>query len=60
MPIYHVVWTIEVSARDIREAAGKALLIQRDPRNTNTLFEVAPIDTNDYHQIEVDPLLALI
>ena len=55
MPVYHVIWSIQVSAANPLEAAGKALIIQRDPRNTHTLFEVSEDEADDYHQIQIDP-----
>ena len=33
-------WEIDVDARTAREAAGKALRIQRDPRSIATVFDV--------------------
>jgi hypothetical protein len=40
MPDYHVNWEIELSADSPREAAAKALAIQRDPDSIATVFEV--------------------
>ena len=35
-----VKWEIDVDARTAREAARQALMIQRDPESTATVFEV--------------------
>jgi hypothetical protein len=40
MAMYKVRWEIEVDARSHREAARKALEIQRDPESIATVFEV--------------------
>jgi hypothetical protein len=37
---YRVKWEIDVDARSPREAAHKALKIQRDPESIATVFEV--------------------
>jgi hypothetical protein len=37
---YRVVWEIDISADSPREAAEKALAIQRDPNSTATVFDV--------------------
>lgn len=55
MPVFRVIWQIEVSAANHLEAAGKAFIIQRDPRNTQTLFEVSEGETDDFRQVEIDP-----
>jgi hypothetical protein len=40
MKTYMVVWTIELDATSPRDAAQQALLIQRDPESTATVFEI--------------------
>lgn len=40
MPEYHVVWEIELNADSPRNAAVKALAIQRDPHSIATAFDV--------------------
>ena len=40
MPDYRVRWEIDIVADNPREAAEKALAIQRDPKSTATFFEV--------------------
>jgi hypothetical protein len=40
MPEYHVTWEIELIADAPREAAVKALAIQRDPDSIATVFDV--------------------
>jgi len=40
MAMYKVRWEIDVDARSHREAARKALKIQRDPESLATVFEV--------------------
>ena len=42
---YHVVWEIDVDATSYRQAAKKALEIQRDPNSTATVFDVYRTDT---------------
>ena len=41
MPEYQVVWKIEIDADNATEAAARALIIQRDPESTATVFEVS-------------------
>jgi hypothetical protein len=45
MSEYKVTWTIDLDAKSPRDAARKALEIQRDPDSTATCFEVA------YHKV---------
>jgi len=40
MPLFRVRWEIDVDAEDQREAAQRALDIQRDPESIATVFEV--------------------
>ena len=42
---YHVVWEIDICATSYRQAAKKALEIQRDPDSTATIFDVYGMDT---------------
>lgn len=39
MPEYRVVWEIDIEADTPKEAAKKALKIQRDPESTATVFD---------------------
>jgi hypothetical protein len=43
---YHVIWEIDVDATSYRQAAKKALQIQRDPGSTATVFDVYRTDTS--------------
>ncbi len=49
MDEYTVVWTIELTARTLREAAEQALKIQRDKNSMATVFVVdgEQIDLSD-------------
>lgn len=38
---YHVTWEIDIGAASPKEAAEKALAIQRDPGSLATVFDVA-------------------
>jgi hypothetical protein len=40
MPIYHLTWEIDIDASSPREAAEKALAIQRDQGSIATVFDV--------------------
>ena len=42
---YLLKWEIDIYASSPASAAGKALIIQRDPRSTATIFEVKNLDT---------------
>lgn len=53
MPTYFVSWEIDIDADSPREAAEKALAIQRDPESTATVFQVLEHDTeNDMETID--------
>lgn len=41
MPTYLVTWKIDIEADNAEEAAAQALICQRDPESTATVFEVA-------------------
>lgn len=47
MPTYFVTWEIEIDADSPREAAEKALKIQRDQDSTAVVFGVMEFDTED-------------
>ena len=47
MPTYFVTWEIALDADSPREAAEKALAIQRNPESTATVFGVMQFDTED-------------
>jgi len=40
MPLFRVIWQIDIEADDEQEAAEKALELQRDKYSTATLFSV--------------------
>jgi hypothetical protein len=46
MKTYRVVWEIDIDADTPREAAEKALAIQRDPGSDATYFDVKDADGN--------------
>ena len=53
MPTYLVTWEIDIDADSPREAAEKALAIQRNPESTATVFQVLEQDTeNDTETID--------
>lgn len=55
MSEYEVIWTINVTADDPKEAAAKALAIQRDPRSIATVFEVEKrCSCGQYHGVHYD------
>lgn len=41
---YLVTWEVEIDADSPREAAVKALTMQRDPKSTATVFTIAAVD----------------
>lgn len=47
MPTYFVTWEIEIDADSPREAAQKALTIQRNPESAAVVFGVMEHDTGD-------------
>lgn len=47
MPTYFVTWEIEIDADSRREAAEKALQIQRNVESTALVFGVMAFDTED-------------
>jgi hypothetical protein len=53
MPDYHVNWEIELNADSPREAATKALAIQRDPDSIATVFDVTD-ESGHTERIDVD------
>lgn len=51
---YRVTWTIDLAATSPREAARKALKVQRDPDSSALLFEVKEFDTDeDFQSIDL-------
>lgn len=44
MPLYRVLWEIDVDAADARDAALQALAMQRDPDGCAVCFDVFPVD----------------
>lgn len=48
MPLYRVNWDIDINADSPREAAEKALQIQRDIESTATHFSVVSSQDNDF------------
>ena len=54
MPEYKVEWRIEIEADSPREAAQKALEIQRNPHSIATVFHVS---RNDDGEVEIVDLL---
>ncbi len=46
---YFVTWEIDIEAENPREAAEKALEIQRDPESTATCFQVFDEDGEETH-----------
>ena len=50
---YRVRWEIDVDARNVTEAAKRALEIQRDPESTALFFEVTD-SAFVYHGVPVD------
>ncbi len=55
MPTYRVMWEIDIETEfdSPREAADKALAIQRDPNSTATIFEVFDPETGDVTQYDL-------
>jgi hypothetical protein len=53
MPEYRVTWEIELDADSPREAAAKALAIQRDPDSVATVFDVID-ETGNRERIDLD------
>lgn len=51
---YHVTWEIDIDADSPREAAEKALAIQRDPYSTATVFTIAGINGEPNIDIDVE------
>lgn len=53
MPEYRVTWEMDIDADSPREAAEKALAVQRNPESIATIFTVTPrvkttfVDLND-------------
>jgi hypothetical protein len=56
MPTYRVVWTIDVDADSAKEAAAKALEIQRDKESTATVFSVSTkVETTEVIDVSCKP-----
>jgi hypothetical protein len=51
---YTVEWTIEVEADSPREAAQRALDIQRDPLSNTTFFSTHNWDTDEETDVDLD------
>lgn len=56
MTEYRVMWEIDIVASSPREAAKKALEIQRNPDSWATVFRVVPFESNG-EAVDVDLLL---
>ena len=54
MTTYEIVWRIELDADSSREAAEKALAIQRDVFSSAVCFEVTPTGTNQTDRIDLE------
>ena len=52
MPDYYVEWSIELKADTPKQAAEKALQIQRDPESFSTVFDVIGSD-GEPHRINL-------
>jgi len=50
MPMYHVVWELDIMSDSPRKAAEEALRVQRDPQSQATVFDVREFDTEDDSQ----------
>ena len=50
MPLHRVIWEIDIEADTARDAARKALDIQRNPKSIATVFKVA----NPERTVEID------
>ena len=55
MTMLRVVWEIDVDADSAREAAEKALRIQRDPDSIATVFDVVEKDGTTRIDLSADP-----
>lgn len=53
--IYEVCWIVQVEAATPEEAAFKARIVQQDPHNMATQYEVMPYcpSEDDYHDDQV-------
>jgi hypothetical protein len=57
MPTYRVKWTIDVDAESAKEAAEKALEIQRDKESTATVFSVSTkVETTEVIDLSDTPM----
>jgi hypothetical protein len=54
MPEFHVTWETVLDAADHREAASRALAIQRNPESIATVFAVRDLHSADSATYEVD------
>ena len=52
MPTYFVSWEIDIDANSPREAAKRALEIQRNPQSTATQFYIQEHDTDERVSID--------
>jgi hypothetical protein len=53
MEHYLVTWDIDIDADSPKEAAEKALVIQRDPESVATVFRIEDDDRNS-HTVDLD------
>lgn len=54
MSTYHVEWVIDIEANSSREAAEKALAIQRDVFSTATVFNVITEDDDEWTTVDLE------
>jgi nucleotide-binding universal stress UspA family protein len=54
MAIHRVIWEIDIDAESSREAAEKALEIQRDVNSTATHFTVITMQSDDFNVDYID------
>lgn len=57
MPEYRVSWCIDIEADDVREAAQKALAIQRNSESHATVFQVRERSSDSFVAADVDLLV---
>lgn len=54
MNTYLVTWEITIDAESPKEAAEKALSIQRNPSSIATVFSVEDLDTDEQSRIDLE------
>ena len=52
--LYRVFWEIDIDANSHKDAAELALIIQRDPESTATVFDVQAEDDNEAIKIDLE------